>query len=102
MASGVQSITQGIVDSTSSPAVAKVPANFRVTASGQPIGVVGDVITFNGSPTATGTWVMGSLRATIGALPVINQTAQGISVLSVGGPGGPILVQTPDSRVMVS
>jgi hypothetical protein len=102
MASGVQSITQGIVDSTSTPATARVPANFRVTASGQPIGVVGDVITFNGLPTASGSWIMGSLRATINGLPVINQTAQGISVLAVGSPGGPILVQTTDQRVKVS
>jgi len=102
MTSGVQSITQGIVDSTSTPATARVPANFRVTASGQPVGVVGDVITFNGLPTASGSWIMGSLRIAINSLPVINQTVQGISVLSVGGPGGPILVQTPDSRVQVS
>ena len=101
MTSGVQSITQGIVDSTSTPATAKVPANFRVTATGQPVGVLGDVVAFNGLPTASGSWVMGSLRATINGLPVINQTATGISVLSVGGPGGPILVQTPDPRVKV-
>jgi hypothetical protein len=101
MASGVQSITQGIVDSTSTPATARVPANFRVTASGQPIGVVGDVITFNGLPTASGSWVMGSMRVSIQGLPVINQSAQGISVLSNGSPGGPIQVQTPDPRVKV-
>ena len=101
MTTGVQSITQGIVDSTSTPATARVPANFRVTASGQPVGVVGDVITFNGLPTASGSWVVGSLRATINGLPVINQTATGVSVLAVGGPGGPILLQTPDQRAKV-
>jgi hypothetical protein len=99
MASGVQSITQGIVDSTSTPATARVPANFRVTASGQPIGVVGDVITFNGLPTASGSWVVGSMRVTIQGLPAINESAQGISVLSNGSPGGPIRVQTSDPRV---
>ena len=102
MASGVQAITQGIVDSTMTPATARVPANFSVTASGQPIGVIGDVITFNGLPTVSGSWVMGSLRATIHGLPVINQSAQGISVTSTGAPGGPIRVQTPDSRVQVA
>lgn len=101
MSSGVQTIAQGIIDSVSSPALAKVPANFRVTASGQPIGVVGDVITFSGVPTASGSWVMGSLRVSINGLPVINQTVQGVSVLSAGPPGGPILVQTPDQRVKV-
>ncbi len=101
MTTGVQAIAQGIVDSLSTPATAKVPANFRVTASGQPVGVIGDVITFNGLPTASGSWVVGSFRASINGLPVINQTAQGVSVLSVGGPGGPILVQTPDQRVKV-
>jgi uncharacterized Zn-binding protein involved in type VI secretion len=100
MASGVQAIAQGIVDSTSTPATAKLTANFRVTVSGQPVGVLGDVITFNGLPTASGSWVTGSLRVSVNGLPVITQTAQGISVLSVGGPGGPILVQTPDTRVM--
>jgi hypothetical protein len=102
MTSGVQSIAQGIVDSFSTPATAKVPANFRVTASGQPIGVVGDVITFNGLPTASGSWVIGSFRVSINSLPVINQTVQGVSVLSIGSPGGPIVVQTPDFRVKAS
>ena len=102
MTSGVQAIAQGIVDSFSTPATAKVTANFRVTAAGQPIGVVGDVITFNGLPTVSGSWVSGSLRATINGMPVINQIAQGVSVLSNGSPGGPILVQTPDMRVKVS
>lgn len=99
MTSGVQSLAQGIVDGTSSPATAKVPANFRVTASGQPVGVVGDVITFNGTPTASGSWIIGSLRVSAGGLPVITTAHQGASVLSVGGPGGPIRVQTPDLRV---
>jgi hypothetical protein len=99
MSSGVQSLAQGIVDSTSTPATSKLSANFRVTASGQPIGVVGDVITFTGLPTASGSWVSGSFRVSINSLPVINQTIQGISVLSVGSPGGPIIVQTPDMRV---
>lgn len=101
MTSGVQTFAPGIVDSFSVPALAKIGANFRVTASGQPIGVVGDVITFAGLPTASGSWVTGSLRATINGLPAINQTAVGVSVLSVGTPGGPIMVQTPDFRVMV-
>ncbi|WP_296425904.1 hypothetical protein [Yoonia sp.] len=101
MTTSVQTMASGIVDSTSSPATAKLSANLRVTASGLPVGVLGDAITFNGLPTATGSWVSGSLRATIGGLPVINQTAQGISILSTGYPGGPILVQTPDTRVKV-
>ena len=86
---GVQNLAAGIVDSLSVPALAVVPANFRVTASGLPIGVIGDVVQFAGSPTLTGTWVVGSLRASINGLPVINQTAVGASVLSVGSPGGP-------------
>jgi hypothetical protein len=98
---GVQTLAPGIVDSLSTPALSKIPANFRVTASGQPIGVIGDVVTFSGLPTLTGTWMMGSLRATVNGLPVINQTAQGVSVTSVGAPGGPIFVQTPDTRVSV-
>ena len=96
---GVQNLAAGIVDSLSVPALAVVSANFRVTASGLPIGVIGDVVQFAGSPTLTGTWVVGSLRASINGLPVINQTAVGASVLSVGSPGGPIQVQTPDTRV---
>ncbi len=102
MSSGVQSITQGIVDGTSSPAIARVPANFRVTASGQPVGALGDVVMFNGLPTASGSWVSGALRVSINSLPVINQTAQGVTVLSVGTPGGPMLLQMPDTRVKVS
>ena len=62
---GVQTLAAGIVDSLSVPALAVVPANFRVTASGLPIGVIGDVVQFAGSPTLTGTWVAGSLRASI-------------------------------------
>lgn len=99
MATGVQSITPGIVDATSTPATAKVPANFRVTASGQPIGVVGDVISFTGLPTVSGSWITGSLRVSISGLPVITQTASSITVLSVGSPGGPMVLQTPDTRV---
>lgn len=99
MSTGVQSITAGIVDATSTPATAKVPANFRVTASGQPIGVVGDVISFTGLPTVTGSWITGSQRVTIGGLPVINQTATSVSLLSNGSPGGPMVLQTPDTRV---
>ena len=101
MASGVQAIDAGIVDSTSSPATVRVPANFRVTASGLPVGVVGDTIAFNGAPTVSGSWVVGSPRASINGLQVINQTHQGISVTSSGSPGGPIRVQTPDSRMKV-
>jgi len=98
---GVQSYPFGIVDSLSVPALAVVPANFRVTATGLPVGVVGDVVQFAGLPTLTGSWVMGSLRVSINGLPVINQAQQGISVLAIGSPGGPILVQTPDPRVSV-
>ena len=96
---GVQNLAAGIVDSLSVPALAVVPANFRVTASGLPVGVIGDVVQFGGAPTLTGTWVVGSLRVSINKLPVINQASQGISVLAVGTPGGPIQVQTPDGRV---
>ena len=101
MASGVQALTAGIVDGTSQPATAKVSANFRVTASGQPIGVLGDAITFNGLPTVSGTWLSSALRVTIGGTPAINQTSQGPTVLSVGTPGGPMTVMTPDMRVSV-
>lgn len=99
--SGVQTFAPGIVDGVSVPAVAKVPANFRVTASGQPVGVVGDVITFTGVPTASGSWVMGSVRATINGLPVINQQSTGVTVLAAGPSGGPPVLQTPDPRVQV-
>lgn len=99
MSTGIQSITAGIVDATSTPATAKVPANFRVTASGQPVGVVGDVVSFTGAPTVTGSWITGSQRVTINQLPVINQSASSTTVLSVGSPGGPMVLQTPDTRV---
>lgn len=99
MTSGVQSLVPGIVDATMSPALARIPANFRVTASGQTVGVIGDVVTFNGLPTASGSWVTGSFRVSINALPVITQTSTGVSVLSAGPPGGPIRVQLPDFRV---
>lgn len=99
MSSGVQSLAQGIVDGTAVPATAKIPANFRVTASGQPVGVLGDVVTFNGLPTVSGTWVSGSMRVSAGMLPVINQQAQSVTVTSSGSPGGPMVLQTPDMRV---
>lgn len=101
MASGVQALTAGIIDGTSQPATAKAGPNLRVTASGQPIGVLGDVVTFNGLPTVTGTWLATALRVTIGGVPAINQTSQGPTVLSVGSPGGPMTVMTPDMRVSV-
>jgi uncharacterized Zn-binding protein involved in type VI secretion len=99
MATGVQSIVAGIVDATSTPATAKVPANFRVTASGLPVGVVGDVVSFTGLPTVTGTWITGSMRVTVNGLQVINQSASSVTVLSNGSPGGPMVLQTPDTRV---
>lgn len=101
MATGVQTFASGIVDGVSVPAIAKVPANFRVTASGQPVGVVGDVIIFTGAPTASGSWVMGSFRTSINGLPVINQQSTGVTVLSAGPPGGPPVLRTPDPRVKV-
>lgn len=99
MSTGVQALAAGIVDATGVPATAKVPANFRVMASGQPIGVIGDVVSFNGLPTVSGTWVSGATRVTINSLPVINQTAGSVTVTSAGPPGGPMVVQTPDTRV---
>lgn len=98
---GVQTYPFGIVDSLSIPALAVVPANFRVTATGLPLGVVGDVVQFAGAPTLTGSWVIGNLRVSVNGLPVIDTTVQGISVLAIGTPGGPIRVQTPDPRVSV-
>lgn len=99
MAQGVQSLTQGIVDATGKPATARVPANFRVTASGQPVGVLGDVVSFDGLPTVSGTWASGSLRVSLGGLPVIAVGATSVTVTSSGSPGGPMVVQTPDMRV---
>lgn len=99
--SGVQTYPFGIVDSLSVPALAVVPAQVRVSATGLLVGVVGDVVQFPGTPTLTGSWVMGSLRVSAGGLPVINQSVQGISVTVVGAPGGPIRVQVPDPRVSV-
>lgn len=99
MTTGVQSFAQGIVDATAKPATAKVPANFRVTASGQPVGVVGDVVTFDALPTVSGSWITGSFRVSAGGLPVINQSASSATVLNAGVPGGPMLLQTPDMRV---
>lgn len=101
MASGVESMASGIVDGTSAPATAKVPANFRVMVSGQPMGVVGDVITFSGAPTVSGTWASGSFRVQAGGMPVINQSSTGVTVLSNGAPGGPPRLQMPSTRVMV-
>jgi uncharacterized Zn-binding protein involved in type VI secretion len=100
--SGIESMATGIVDGTAVPAIAKVPANFRVTASGMPVGVLGDVITFSGTPTVSGTWTNGSLRVTIGGLPVINQSSTGVTVLSVGSPGGPPRLQLPITRVQAT
>ena len=97
--SGIESLPTGIVDGTSVPATAKVPANFRVTSAGMPVGVVGDVITFTGVPTVSGTWASGSLRVTVNGLPVINQSSTGVTVLAVGGPGGPPRLQFPSTRV---
>ena len=100
--SGVESMVAGIVDGTSVPATAKVPANFRVLASGQPVGVVGDVLTFSGVPTVSGAWVSGSLRVTISGLPVVNQSSTGTTVLAVGSAGGPPRLQVPSLRVEVA
>jgi len=99
MASGIENMPAGIVDGTSVPAIGKVPANFRVLASGQPAGVVGDVITFSGAPTVSGTWVSGSFRVMAGGLPVINTSSTGVTVLAIGAPGGPPRLQIPDARV---
>lgn len=101
MASGVESMVSGIADGTGLPATAKVPANFRVLASGQPVGVVGDVITFSGLPTVSGAWLTGSLRVQAGGLPVVHSPSTGTTVLANGSPGGPPRLQIPSFRVMV-
>lgn len=99
MATGVEGLAPTIFDPISVPAVAKVGPNFRVTVATGPIGVVGDVVTFPGPLTATGTWVSGTIRTTINGLPVITQTAVGASVTVAGPPGGPIRLGIPDMRV---
>lgn len=99
MGSGIENLPAGIVDGTSVPAVGKIPANFRVLATGQPVGVLGDVILFSGAPTVSGTWVSGSFRVLVGGLPVINQSSTGVTVLAVGSPGGPPRLQIADPRV---
>jgi hypothetical protein len=99
MASGVESLALGIVDSTGVPALAKVGPNLRVTAPTGPLGVVGDTVSFPGPVTASGNWVTGTLRTSINGLPVVNQTSTGVSVTTVGAPGGPIRLQVPDLRI---
>ncbi len=102
MAAGVEGLVQGIVDPTNVPATTKVSPNLRVSVATGTIGVLGDVVTFPGPLTATGTWVSGTLRTTINGLPVITQTAVGASVTVAGPPGGPIRVAVPDTRVSAS
>lgn len=97
--SGVESMATGICDGTSVPATAKIPANFRVMASSQPVGVVGDIISFTGVPTVSGTWASGSLRVTINGVPAINQSSTGATVLAIGSPGGPPRLQIPSFKV---
>lgn len=97
--SGVESMATGICDGTAAPALAKIPANFQVTSANQPLGVLGDVITFTGVPTVSGTWAAGSLRVSVNGLPVINQSSNGPTVLAVGSPGGPSRLQLPSARV---
>lgn len=99
MPSGVESLAIGIVDSINVPALAKVGPNFRVVAPTGPIGVVGDTVSFPGTPTLTGNWVVGTVRTSINGLPVVNQTATGVSVTITGVPGGPIRLQVPDLRI---
>lgn len=101
MAGGIESMVAGIADGTGVPASAKLPANFRVLASGQPVGVVGDVITFSGLPTVSGAWLSGSLRVQAGGLPVIDLSSTGTTVLANGAPGGPPRLQFPSLRVRV-
>lgn len=108
MASGVQSLAVGIVDSQSVPAVSKVGPNSRVLTAAAPLGVVGDVVSFPPPPapnplaTVTGTWIIGSSRVSAGGLPVITQTAQSTTVMVNVAPGGPMIVLVPDTRVRAS
>jgi hypothetical protein len=102
MASGVESLPSGIVDGTGVPATAKLPANFRVLASSQPVGVVGDVISFTGVPTVTGAWLTGSFRVLASGLPVVNVSSTGTTVLANGSPGGPPRLAFPSQRVVVA
>ncbi|MEM9140510.1 MAG: hypothetical protein AAGB15_11845 [Pseudomonadota bacterium] len=102
MASGVQSLAQGISDGLGVPAVAKIGPNLRALTATAPVGVVGDIVAFPGppaTPTLLGTWTFGSTRVTATGAPVVTQTAQSTTV-TIGGAGGPMVVLMPDVRVL--
>jgi hypothetical protein len=100
MATGTETLAQTIVDSTNVPAVAKVGPNTRVLAVTGPLGVIGDTVSFPGPTTATGNWVLGSLRVSANNMPVINQSSTGTSITVAGPPGGPIRLAIPDTRIL--
>lgn len=100
MTTGTETLAPTIADAAGVPAIAKVGPNTRVLAATGPLGVVGDTVTFPGTPTATGNWVIGTLRVTAGGVPVVNQTSTGPSVTIAGVPGGPIRLAIPDTRIL--
>jgi hypothetical protein len=101
MATPVQTHPQGVLDALGVPGLAAIGPNLRVTLSGVPAGVVGETLTFPGTPTATLTWATGSTRASAVGLPIVTQLGQGPTVTIAGVPGGPVQVVAPDLRVTV-
>ena len=99
MAGNTEAFIAGVMDDLMTPALSKMPANFGVTSGGQPLGVMGDVVTFSGTPTVTGTWTFGSTRVFASGLPVITTVAGSATVTAAGSAGGPMKLVTPGQRV---
>lgn len=104
MAQPVDSIPAGISDGPGAPALSKITANCRVRATTGPIGIITDVLTFP-PPTATGVWVVGTVRCRINGLPVVTTTAVGIGIATTAPTPpstGPLRLALSDSRVRAS
>ncbi len=100
MSGNVLAITQGLQGGDGSPAVSRVPVNFRVNTASFAISVLPEVPQFGG-PSVTGTWAVGTSRVLIGSLPAINTASTGVSIgpPPASVPTGPMRIIQPDPRV---
>jgi hypothetical protein len=87
----------GLTDKLSVPCSSAVSTNIRVKTTSGPVAILTDVLTFSGT-SVVGNWVMPALRCTIGSIPAICATSQGIAYSSVGVPTGPLTMNMPDTK----
>jgi hypothetical protein len=81
-----------------------VPTNARVAAGGMLAATVADTFIIVGcpfqipmtppipSPCVTVQWLGGDLRSTVGGVPTLSQSSQGICIAVTGVPQGPVIV----------